>query len=365
MNVEEALCSVERGYCLWVGAGLTVQLAGGPHHAPDWLGITRHMEQMAGLPPSTQPNPERLEACATQLGTDIFRRELRKAYYTSLSKVLLAAAQRALDSGQIVPPRLRQIEALGRVANPIVSFNIEPFSSYILARPMGPCRVVFYSGAEHPAAAWDEAADSFKRLVYHPHGMVTSTCTMTSSDYARLNGGLALQLAVHAAFGNNLVIVGLSLEDQYLRNQISQFRQSINRIFWFDTSFSAEAASWAAGARVDAIRLPDWPSFWDTVERLLYGGQPAPYLQKIQEGLYAAWYRVLDEAHREAMGGVASETYRVLSKSSSAGGLAGKAGAMGEPGNSVLPPELQGTFRQFSDFMISKRHSIPEVSVTF
>src|SRR5215469_13580338 len=73
-----------------------------------------------------------------------------------------------------------------------------------------------------PAVLRDEASDFYKRPIYHPHGLVTGRCIMTSSDYQELNGGLALQLAVHASFGNNLIIAGLSLEDEYLRDQISK-----------------------------------------------------------------------------------------------------------------------------------------------
>jgi hypothetical protein len=78
MDIDEALYSIARGYCLWVGAGLTVQLAGGPKQAPDWEGVTQQVEDLAGVPHLNLPNPKRLQACSTALGEKVFRSFLRK-----------------------------------------------------------------------------------------------------------------------------------------------------------------------------------------------------------------------------------------------------------------------------------------------
>ncbi len=46
---------------------------------------------------------------------------------------------------------------------------------------------------------------------------------------------LAYQLSIHAAFQSNLVIIGMSLQDKYLRRQLAKFRQQIRKILWFMT----------------------------------------------------------------------------------------------------------------------------------
>ena len=55
---------------------------------------------------------------------------------------------------------------------------------------------------------------------------------MTSEEYRALNGTLGLELAVHSCFGDNILIVGMSLDDDYLRRQIVMFRGQIRSIYW-------------------------------------------------------------------------------------------------------------------------------------
>jgi len=65
-----------------------------------------------------------------------------------------------------VPVHIRSVAALGQLANPIVSFNIEPLSSIILARPGGPVRILFQSGADRPRYTWRESGGRFQRIVF-------------------------------------------------------------------------------------------------------------------------------------------------------------------------------------------------------
>ncbi|MBV8275287.1 MAG: SIR2 family protein [Verrucomicrobia bacterium] len=125
---------------------------------------------------------------------------------------------------------MRQVAALGQLANPIVSFNIESFTSTILARPAGPARIIPFIKPQTRRIEFNEFGEIFQRIVYHPHGLSTADCIITEKDYETLNGTLAFELAVHSAFGNNLAIVGISLQDEYLREQIHKFRRQIDSI---------------------------------------------------------------------------------------------------------------------------------------
>jgi hypothetical protein len=150
---------------------------------------------------------------------------------------MLRQSAQSLSDGDGIPSEFRQVAAFGQLANPIVSFNIEPFSSTLLARPAGPARIVPFIQPETRRIDFTESAKTFQRIVYHQHGLSTADCIMTEEDYKTLNGTLALQLAAHAAFGNNLAIVGMSLQDEYLRKQISEFRNQINSIVWLNSQF--------------------------------------------------------------------------------------------------------------------------------
>jgi hypothetical protein len=116
---------------------------------------------------------------------------------------------------------------------------------------------------------------------------------MTEEEYNTLNGTLALELAAHAAFKNNLAIVEMSLQDQYLLDQISKFRNQIGSIIWFNSNFGG-LEIWAACNKVEIVQV-EWNQFW---ERWNTTNVP-------EEGLMIAWYRVVSEAAAELSGGTA------------------------------------------------------------
>jgi len=291
MNPGRAKAKLDDGYCLWVGAGVTKQLWQG---ALQWDELTKSIEARAGLTEGRSAQfPERLQLCADKLGPDVFRTYLRKIYFTDLCEAMLRRAVQSLNDGDGIPPEIRKVAALGQLANPIVSFNIEPFSSTLLARPAGPARIVPFIKPETPRIDFTEFTKTFQRIVYHPHGLSTVDCIMTREEYKTLNGTLALQLAAHAAFGNNLAIVGMSLQDEYLRKQISEFRKQINSIVWFNSQFH-NLETWAMCNEVEMVQS-EWSEFWEHLNIT-----PIP-----QDGLMIAWYRVVLEAADELSGGTA------------------------------------------------------------
>ena len=132
MDLDRAKVKLADGYCLWVGAGVTKQLWPG---ALQWDELTKKLEGLAELAEGQSAHyPERLQSCSVKLGADVFRKHLRKIYYTDLCEAMLRRAAQSLKDENGIAPELRQVAALGLVANPIVSFNIEPFSSTLLAR---------------------------------------------------------------------------------------------------------------------------------------------------------------------------------------------------------------------------------------
>lgn len=66
MALAEALWTLEGGYCLWVGAGLTRQVAAGQTSVPLWDQLTLEMETAAGVKSGDNSDfPNRLDKCMT------------------------------------------------------------------------------------------------------------------------------------------------------------------------------------------------------------------------------------------------------------------------------------------------------------
>ena len=369
MDVEQAIWAVSEGYCLWVGAGLTRQLAGGHAAVPLWDEITSELESAAGVRRAGKKDfPTRLDRCLNKLGRNVFRSFLRQRYYTRLCEVILVQAELALEGGDGVPAHLRSIANLGQLANPIVSFNIEPLSSLLLGRAAGPVRLMVQQPRGKPSQTWRESGEAggrFQRLVYHPHGLATAESVMTATQYRTNSQTLAFGLAVHASFGNTLVIVGMSLDDAYLRRQIERFRPSIGSIYWFNSRFSRRLSSWAAGLDINCVNAP-WDAFWQEWDRLRTD------LDRHQ--LAAAWYMAVGEAVEEVEGGSLGSLERSLTSTASGGipdefqrlasRLAEVGRRVGEPGKpqwsgSKTPREIELALR---DRLI--RDQIPLPSIT-
>jgi hypothetical protein len=185
-----------------------------------------------------------------------------------------------------------------------------------------------------PAYTWREEGGKFQRIVYHPHGIATLATVMTASEYAENQDTLAFRLAIHAAFGNDLLIVGMSLDDEYLRSQIKEFRSSLGAVYWFDSQFSESAGAWADCNRITRIKV-DWSDFWS------YWGELR--VEMTQTDLERAWYLAVSQAAEEAAGGsfgallrsagqhsrdaeAGSELLKLAEKLATVGGQAGETG---------------------------------------
>lgn len=285
MDLQVALKQLrEEGYCLWVGAGVSMHLASASNtRVPDWNVLTAKLEEAAGLTPPAGSHlslPERLEVALRKVGREAFQKELRRCTLDALALAVLDAADQRkhhTDSA-IVPPQAGQIARLGYGANPIVNFNIEHLTSIALAahrRGHGIQLKAFSPPLPDNVTGWRATRStnledgSYRRHVLHPHGAIDmyGMCVITDGEYRGLNGTLGLQLAVHAAFRSHLFIVGMSLEDEYLRAQIAAFRPFIERVFWVRAGDVDERdLAWAYRYDVDVLRVNTWPEFWSQIK---------------------------------------------------------------------------------------------------
>ncbi len=284
MDYNEALEIMKHnsdGYCLWVGAGVSLHLAGF-NGLPLWSDLVKELQAETTIEDLEGDYPSQLLQLLNSVGRTRFQRFLRENILEKLSKSIINQAKLYQNPDSCVPNPVRQIAHLGSLANPIVNFNIETFTSILLAGPGGPYEVKYFT-PELPETikgfvprTSKSRAGMFRRHILHPHGAIdhSGICIMTASEYDSMNGTLAFQLAIHAAFSSNLVIMGMSLEDEYLRNQISDFRQQLRKVLWFVGSLSEknrEIRKWAINNKIEVIEIENWTSFWKSVESTLPG----------------------------------------------------------------------------------------------
>lgn len=295
-----ALTYMPMSFSLWIGAGTTIQLArSGGLIVPNWNDLATQMEGTADITPALNANlPDRLENCHAAIGEAEFQKFLREKILERTYDAIEKAAETHNSKSEWCPKEIRQIAKLGTLANPIVSFNIEHMTSYAIARPGGPCSMRCFRTADGPkfgrGSFGNRPYKQFTRIVYHPHGLldVAGTCVMTSSQYRSMNGTLALQMAIHAAFDSFLIIVGMSLEDEYLRSQLETYSEHI-MIIWFSGKIEnpivrAWADKMVSGKKMQLVDVPSWAEFWQTVDTLF----PDPNEQE----LYSAWHSMVYEA---------------------------------------------------------------------
>lgn len=275
VSLENALTILRnKTYCLWVGAGVTTHISkGGGYTTPGWHELTIELERKANIYLTNSVEfPERIEAAQRILGHIDFQKVIREQVLVPLAKSIISLAEK----NDQVPTEVVQVACLGSLANHIVNFNIESITSSLIAGPGGAYSIKSFQppviNATKISSRIEGGGNSFKRSVYHPHGTIDThgLCVLTKSDYESMKDTLALELAVHAAFQDYLAIVGMSLDDKYLRDQITKFRSYIRGIFWFTTEEPSDSIrQWVLETDVTLIHVPSWPHFWRSVEEQL------------------------------------------------------------------------------------------------
>ena len=255
MNVSfprfaEKLSSDVGGCCIWLGAGASIALTRGA--TPSWPALVTTVAAEHGKPePDNADLPEGLEQLSQAIGHTTFRAELRKHL---VDPILSAPIDLNVAANQAV---------IGARAGSLVSFNVEAIS----ATP--------FALLTHGQTIWrtfrertDFAANIFpkpksgaiSKPIYFPHGLLPfSNVVMTKSEYARHLGSLAVTTAVHLAIGADLVILGMSLADRYLREAILQNRRWLRDVYWLGASFAFQ--EWARVAHVTCVRV-DHADLW-------------------------------------------------------------------------------------------------------
>lgn len=278
MNLDEALSLMcHKGYCLWIGAGVTIHLTSESTEPTwTWEQFVERLENISKLKVSDFKCslPKRLEVVQSKLGREMFQKAVRTTLILSLVNSVISIAKQ-YSSPFTIPPAVQQIACLGTLANSIVSFNIESITSFLLAKPGGPYLIKVFLPPVPGASAIHVRKEGgvrgrYKRSVYHPHGCIdiAGLCVLTESDYNAMKGTLAFELACHAAFQEILVVVGMSLEDKYLRDQIEKFRACIPKIIWFICGDqSSEIQKWVGENDVELIKVSSWPHFWQAVQK--------------------------------------------------------------------------------------------------
>jgi hypothetical protein len=248
--------------------------------APSWGNLISALECEAGVnPPNGIDFAARLDIVQEKLGRAKFQRQLRLKVLQPTASALIKAWEK---NRKKPPSEVCALAHLGFLVNPIVNFNIETLSSQALMVGSGPWHPVVFHPPVADALSSPRSSRSMsdnkrhQRRVYHPHGAIdiSGICVMTEREYQSMQGTLGLELAVHAAFGLDLAIVGMSLEDHYLRDQLEKFRNQIDLITWFvGHPVNDNMANWAYSKRVEIVES-SWTNLWYDICSDLPGPEP-------------------------------------------------------------------------------------------
>jgi hypothetical protein len=250
----EFLATTHGGYTVWFGAGVGIAMTRGA--APSWKSLISGLTVETDLPAdwTARDYPSRLDWIASQKGHRAFRAALRRA----VVEPMLAA--------EIEPQVVKDMAVIGLRAGALVSFNIEIVSAIPLSVGRG--------GSFVPRAYRRPEAESMLKpwtgggvvgsAVFFPHGILDleGNCVITKSEYDAHRMSLAVGTAVNLCLGGDLLIVGMSLDDAYLRDAILQHRRWIRDVFWVDSRFQHE--EWARVANVHCVRA-SYGEIWSEI----------------------------------------------------------------------------------------------------
>jgi hypothetical protein len=184
---------------------------------------------------------------------------------------------------------------IGARASTIVSFNLEFFSAFPLVSMKCGSNFVARTFRERSVYSLDVKPNAgggvMSAPIYFPHGLLDfGSIVMTKSEYDRHQGSLAVTTAVHLAIGGDLVILGMSLGDVYLRDAILQNRRWIRNIYWLAEQF--DHLEWARVANVTLVTAPNdsvWTTLSDAVLANDDSGKMAGWLPKLRDQLPATY----------------------------------------------------------------------------
>lgn len=245
------------GFTLWCGAGASVAATRGA--LPTW-------NKLASTLGETEVDcdgdfPDRLERLSQTLGHRCFRKHLR-------NELIDRVGAEVFDHENLL-----QQAVIGARAGALVSFNIELFSATALTllragqsfvpRTFRPQR----TSSVKPIVTTDPGLISSP--VYFPHGLLLEgNVVLTRSEYDRHVGSVAMTTAVHLCIGGDLVVVGMSLADAYLRDALLQNRAWLRNIFWIGETETFQFREWARVAEVTCVDVPNG-EVWSRLARAI------------------------------------------------------------------------------------------------
>jgi hypothetical protein len=275
-EVATALATTSGAYTLWVGAGASIAATGG--RTPGWQALIDNIRTSYGIPAdtsATEDMPAQIERLSESIGHAAFRRELRQR---------LVDAIRPED---LVPEILAAQAVIGARAASIVSFNIEPFSavSFVLGRGGSFSARTFL---EHSKFAFFGETATEPGLtappIYFPHGLLMqANVVMTKSEYDKYLGGFAVATATHLAIGGDLVIIGMSLGDSYLRDALLKNRTWLRDVYWVGAS--SAFGEWARMARITLVDV-HYSRLWTDTANIFCDADPSGAIGKIKAGVF-------------------------------------------------------------------------------
>lgn len=328
---DEVVELARNGFCLWLGAGVSLQLSSGTNvKVPLWSKLVEQLESEIDLDKTSTDClslPERLNLVLGNLGRHDFQRRLRMMLAVPVAKAAICHLEKWIEDGEI-PQILDQLALFGALSTSVVSFNVESVSSRLVAAASPYALKVFHppmegtSGFRHWQGKHDRRATGEVPLgILHPHGAVDigGRCVMTSEEYRALNGTLGLELAVHSCFGDNILILGMSLEDEYLRRQLVMFRGQIRSIYWIRIEGGRdESDAWAAANGIRVMRFSNYSEIWNMFTRYRKGGPGAvmhlPWHEPTRRGRIARRMTKEVMSFMELASDLSVETVRALSE---------------------------------------------------
>jgi len=237
------------GCCLWIGAGASIALT--RRATPSWPELVKRIADDNGkLEPTAPDLPDRLEELSQLIGHETFRQALRAKL---IDPVLIASLDLDVAEQQAI---------IGARAGSMVSFNVEAISATPFTLMSGQSQWrTFRERTDMSAALVPSGTNgAIGKPIYFPHGLLPlGNVVMTKSEYTRHLGSVAVATAVHLAIGSDLVILGMSLADQYLRDAILQNRRWLRDVYWLGDSFGFR--EWARVAKVTCLAV-DHADLW-------------------------------------------------------------------------------------------------------
>jgi hypothetical protein len=261
------------GFTLWIGAGASIAASSGT--TPGWnrlVGALADAYHVDPLAPISADMPCQLEELSQKIGHRCFRKELRQ-------RLVDAFESASLDLEVLISQAM-----IGARASALVSFNIE----YLSALPF----VYARNGTSFVGRTFRERSPFSGELVittqpgitsppvYFPHGLLDQgNVVMTKSEYDKHLGSLAVTTAVHLAVGGDLVIIGMSLGDTYLRDAVLQNRRWLRGIYWLGSE--NDFPEWSRVAEVTFVEVSH-ETMWRGLGRTILLADRAGKLHEVE-----------------------------------------------------------------------------------